>query len=45
VLDSIANQWSQTQGAPWFLVYDNAQSPVEVEQLTPREGAAVLLTS
>jgi tetratricopeptide (TPR) repeat protein len=30
---------------PWLLVYDNVEKPEQIDGLTPREGAQILLTS
>src|SRR5262249_22263736 len=42
VLDHIAQtEWEK----PWLIVYDNVESPDAIDNLTPRAGAHVLLTT
>ena len=47
VLDHIAHIGSSNgQGTQWWLlIYDNVEQPQDIEYMTPREGACILITS
>ena len=47
LLDHLAHTRFRERGAykPWLLVYDNVEGPDDIRQLTPREGACILITS
>ncbi len=47
VLDHLAHTGSQEGRAPtpWLLIYDNVEGPDDIQHLTPREGACILITS
>ncbi len=42
-LDEIAR--SATKEWPWLIVYDNVEKPEDIETLTPKSGAQILITS